>query len=129
MTQSEFHGLPYLLGRRQTERALGYDRRTLMKMVDAGVLRGIRPEGCCHYRFQKRQVAILAGIEMETARQELRRAPLLVPAKTVMAWTGYAAHTLDRIVEAGGLTMVRTANSSAGKYRKVEIMMLIGLGE
>ena len=129
MTTREFELLSMLLDRGQAPAALGYSRTTLLKMVDAGVLRSVRPQGCRWYRFQKIQVAALVGLDMvvERAPEQMRGEPLLLAEKTVIHWTGYSRAALERIVRAGGLTRVKPAGNGTGRFRKWEVCRLVGL--
>lgn len=125
MTHAEFRQLPYLLLEHQVALA-GYDRRTLAKFVECGVLTKVQPAGSGFARYQKRQLALLLGWEalLETADFAAERP--LMGYKPVHRWTGFAEGTLEHIVHAGGLTRVKPPGATQGKYRKQEIARLIG---
>jgi hypothetical protein len=125
MTQAEFKALPYLLLEHQVA-ALGYDRRTVAKFADCGVLHKVEPAGSGHARYQKRQLAQLLGLEATLELAEFRREPLLMSLKSVRRWTGFTEETLAKIVQAGGLRRVQPPGSSHGKYLKEQIARLIG---
>jgi hypothetical protein len=64
MTQAEFNELPLLLTDKEAERATGFSRNTLRKMVDNKVLNFIKPAGMDQGRYQKKQVADLVGFKI-----------------------------------------------------------------
>ena len=127
MTQADFKSLPFLLLEHQVAK-LGYDRRTLGKLVDCAVLSRIAPKGCTQGRYQKRQLAQLLHWEHLLAADEaqFRQLAPLLPLKPVRTWTGYTEETLSGIVHAHGLTLVKPPGMSQGKFLKAEIAKLIG---
>lgn len=127
MTHEGFQKLPFLLRRLQVMEVLDCDKRTLPKMIACGHLTKVVPPGAQELRFRKVQVALLVGFEWESQAQEFWREPLLMREKAVVKWTGYAAMTLERIVQGHGLVRVRPAGMTAGKFRKVEVAELLGL--
>ena len=129
MTTQDFSRLPLLLDRNDVVRALGYSWNTVAKMIDSGILRGVRPAGCHWFRYQKVQVAKLAGLgdTLAYAARQMQDEPLLMGEKSVCNWTGYAPHTLARIVRAGGLTLVKPPGNGTGRYLKLQIADLVGL--
>ena len=127
MTQDEFRKLPGLIRDGDVAR-LGYTRSTLLKLVDCGG--GSAGDGA----------GVRAGAVFETAVRATAevghgggRGGLV--AGTAVAggeggarrWTGFAGHTLARIVAAGGLTRVRPPGAAQGRYLKAEVGRLIGV--
>nr|WP_294577556.1 hypothetical protein [uncultured Rhodopila sp.] len=127
MSENEFSGLPGLLSRLQVMKATGYTANTLDKMVECGVLGLVKPKGCRHGRFQKKQIAAILGLA--AGLEDFRREPLLMETKAVTRWTGYTALTLKHIASARGLTAVRPASMVKCRYRKGEIAGWLGAEE
>ena len=130
MTQKEFQGLPWLLKEQQVE-ALGYDRRTLRKMVDCQVLKKVSLPGCGQGRYQKRQLALLLRWDhlLQEDMERFKSEPPLMMLKAVQGWTGFAEETLSKIMQAQGLTAIRPPGVNQGKFLKAEVAGLLGVGE
>lgn len=128
MTERDFQQWPWLLREHQVLGVLGYGRATLSKMVECGHLRVVQPAGCGERRYQKVQVALLAGWSIEAGATLFTRERALMGEKGVRAWTGYAGGTLERMVAAGGLRRIRLAGLGGGRFRKLDVGELIGLG-
>lgn len=130
MTEKEFEWLPWLLAEGDVTRATGNARNTIHKLVESGVLRRVKLKGMLPCRYQKRQIAQLAGIEWQRLAPAGSRAwaelPLLLDEKTVRVWTGFDGKTLAKIAKAGGVKAVRPGGSNA-KYRKREIGEWLGI--
>lgn len=127
MTLEQFKRLPFLLDRAQVIEVTQYCAATLAKMIECCHLMEVRPAGATDRRFRKVQVALLAGLEWEAEAKRFAEEPLLMREKAVTTWTGYHQNILRRICQARGLTLVRPAGMSVGKFRKVEIAALLGL--
>lgn len=128
MTHEEFKRLPFLLMEYQATEVMGYAPRTLWKLVACGHLEEVQPAGSGTRRFRKVQVALLAGLDWEDGAEEFAREPFMMKEQSVCRWTGYAPKTLCKIAQAGGLVLVRPAGMETGKFRKVEVAELLGLG-
>lgn len=127
MTHEQFRKLPFLLSDHQVLEVTDYDPRTLNKMVDCGLLLQVIPAGAKNRRFRKVQVALLTGLAWEEEAKAFGEEPLLMREKAVVTWTGYVQNTLRAICKGHGLTLVRPAGMTGGKFRKVEIAGLLGL--
>jgi hypothetical protein len=127
VTHEEFQKLPFLLEYPEVLEVMDYAPRTLEKMVECAVLVEVMPAGITRRRFRKVQIAMMAGLEWQSQAEEFKKEPLLMREKAVVRWTGYAQNTLRRIVRAHGVTIVRPAGMTAGKFRKLEIAELLGL--
>lgn len=126
MTREQFQLLPYLLTSAQAE-ACGYERRTLNKYAENGILTVVLPAGCVQRRFQKRQFAQLLGWEDTLDLAGWQREKPLIQVAAVAQWTGYDVHTLLAIVRAGGLVAVDPGGLGRRHYRKEEVGRWIGL--
>ena len=124
MNQQEFQRLPWLLLEQQVT-ALGYDRRTLAKLVDCGVLEKVTPAGNGHARYRKKQLAQLLEWPADAGGFAAERP--LMSLKAVRTWTGFSEETLGKIVQAGGLRLVKPPGTAQGKYLKDQIAALIGI--
>lgn len=128
MTRNEFIQQPGLVMEKKVI-SLGYARATVGKYVDCGVLKRIKPPGCHHAHYQKRQLALLMGWQEIVARddEEFAKEPLLMRRKAVLRWTGFSKETLGNIVDHRALRMVQPAGAKQGLFLKEQIAALIGM--
>lgn len=125
MTREDFINLPYLLTPGQAA-ACGYSILTLDKYAANGILVVVRPPGCTLRRFQKRQLAQMAGWEDTLNWTAWRREKPLVSLAAVVQWTGISRNQVRAIVRAGGLTCVQPGGMGEGKYRREELGVWLG---
>ena len=128
MTKAEFKALPLLLVEHQVVAATGYASKTLRKLVDCGVLALVKPNGCGWGRYQKLQVARLAGIAegevLEDWKAETAKRPFLIGEKQAGRLTGLTGHSLPTV-----FTPVRPAGAGGVRYRVEEIAAVCGISK
>jgi len=122
-----FQSLPWLLLRGQVCAATGYDRLSLAKLLDCGVLEEVRPNGCRWSKVRKLQVAKLLKLEDWLDRERWEAEPHLMTVKAVCGWTGYSEHTIQKLARHGVLDLVKPAGLGHGRYRKRQVAELLGL--
>ena len=125
MNQQQFKAAPHLLMRRHLVE-LGYGKTTIHKFEDCGVLRQVRPPGADQVRYQKKQLAQLLKWDGLLGAEAFAREKPLMELKVVKEWTGMSEVTLNHVVQAGGLSLVRPAGMTRGKFLKSEIAELLG---
>jgi hypothetical protein len=127
LNRTQFQALPWLLLQYQVQEATGYDRSTLSKLIDCGVLEVIRSNGCRQTKLRKIQIAKLLKLEDWLDRERWEDEPHLMTLKAVCHWTGYSVNTIHKMVRGGELDLVRPAGIEHGRYRKRQIAELLGL--